>query len=131
MLVRQLTDACGSYLYSSDEFVYKVPNPYAEDRYLYFISDQPRLLKTIRNSWSSKVKKLWVCFHCNCLIIFCSVMGMKYLGHIIEDLYLTETSTGSGLMRVPKLKYKHIHSTSFSKMRVGLRSCPSEYYQLS
>ena len=55
-------------LLSSDEFAYKVPNPYAEDRYLYLISDPPHLLKTIRNSWSSKVRKLWVCF-LSCIII--------------------------------------------------------------
>ena len=42
------------------EMIYKVPNPYATDRQLYFISDPPHLLKTIRNSWYNKRRNLWV-----------------------------------------------------------------------
>lgn len=33
--------------------VYKVQNPYSEDRDLYFISDPPHLMKTVRNAWSN------------------------------------------------------------------------------
>ena len=42
---------------------YKVQNPFAEEqsRPLFFISDPPHLLKTIRNSWYSKKRNLWVC----------------------------------------------------------------------
>ena len=43
-----------------EEMVYKVPNPYAVDRELYFISDPPHLLKTIRNCWYNSKRKLWV-----------------------------------------------------------------------
>ena len=45
-----------------DGVVYKVPNPFASDssRFLYFISDPPHLLKTIRNSWCNKKRRLWV-----------------------------------------------------------------------
>ena len=36
------------------DIVYKVTNPYSEDRRsLYFVSDPPHLLKTIRNRWSN------------------------------------------------------------------------------
>lgn len=43
------------------EVVYKVVNPYApEKRYLYFISDPPHLLKTVRNAWSNSKRHLWV-----------------------------------------------------------------------
>lgn len=44
------------------EVIYKVPNPFALDssRYLYFISDPPHLLKTIRNSWCNTKRHLWV-----------------------------------------------------------------------
>lgn len=43
------------------EFTYRVPNPYASDcRFLYFISDPPHLLKTIRNSLFNSKRKLWV-----------------------------------------------------------------------
>ena len=41
--------------------VYKVPNVYAsEPCFLYFISDPPHLIKTIRNSWNNRKRKLWV-----------------------------------------------------------------------
>ena len=44
-----------------NEMLYKVPNVFAKDgRHLYFISDPPHLLKTIRNSWSSNNRNLWV-----------------------------------------------------------------------
>lgn len=43
------------------EITYKVVNPYAvRKRYLYFISDPPHLLKTIRNAWVSAKRNLWV-----------------------------------------------------------------------
>jgi len=42
--------------------LYKVPNIYSPDpsRYLYFISDPPHLIKTTRNCWASKTRKLEV-----------------------------------------------------------------------
>ena len=47
------------------DMVYKVPNPYASDsRFLYFISDPPHLLKTIRNSWCNSKRNLWVRSSC-------------------------------------------------------------------
>ena len=47
---------------AKDEMVYKVPNPFAREgpRDLHFISDPLHLLKTIRNSWNSNKRKLWV-----------------------------------------------------------------------
>ena len=46
---------------SSDELIYKVPNVFADDkRDLYFISDPPHLLKTIRNSFYNPKRTLWV-----------------------------------------------------------------------
>jgi len=50
----------------SDEICYKTPNPYTDEkRDIYFISDVPHLLKTIRNCWSHSFahgcfRKLWV-----------------------------------------------------------------------
>ena len=38
----------------------------------------------------------------------------------LEELYLLDTTSGNGLRLVPKLKYEHIHLTTFSKMRVDL-----------
>ena len=41
--------------------VYKVANPYASDgRFLYFFSDPPHLIKTVRNAWASNKRSLWV-----------------------------------------------------------------------
>ena len=44
------------------ELVHKVSNPYAipEERYLFFFSDVPHLLKTTRNAWASKKCQLCV-----------------------------------------------------------------------
>ena len=44
-----------------DEITYKVYNPHAPDgRFLYFFSDAPHLIKTVRNAWESKKGPLWV-----------------------------------------------------------------------
>ena len=45
-----------------EELIYKVPNLFASDgpRFLYFISDPPHLIKTIRNSFCNSKRKLWV-----------------------------------------------------------------------
>ena len=41
---------------------YKVVNPFTdEDRFLYFFSDPPHLLKTVRNAWANPKRTLWVC----------------------------------------------------------------------
>ncbi len=41
--------------------VHKVVNPYSpEKRPLFFISDPPHLIKTVRNSWSSNKRLMWV-----------------------------------------------------------------------
>ena len=51
---------------SSSDIVYKVQNPYASDeRDIYFISDVPHLIKTVRNAWSNsfghnQARALWV-----------------------------------------------------------------------
>ena len=54
---------------SKRETVYKVQNQYAdEERYIYFISDPPHLLKTTRNCFAnsfahSQTRKLWVSYY--------------------------------------------------------------------
>ena len=45
----------------SADIVFKVLNPYSkEKRDLFFFSDPPHLVKTIRNCWQSKHRSLWV-----------------------------------------------------------------------
>ena len=40
---------------------HKVFNPYSSDgRFLYFLSDPPHLIKTVRNAWASNKRSLWV-----------------------------------------------------------------------
>lgn len=53
---------------AKDNICYKTKNPYADEdqeRYVYFVSDVPHLLKTVRNCWShlhshGNTRKLWV-----------------------------------------------------------------------
>ena len=53
---------------SGEDMVYKTMNPYAdEDRPVFFISDPPHLIKTVRNCWANSyshswTRKLWVKF---------------------------------------------------------------------
>ena len=56
----------------SKELVYRIPNVFASEgeRFLYFISDPPHLIKTIRNSWYNKKRRLWVRLrYCTFLLI--------------------------------------------------------------
>lgn len=42
---------------------HKLLNPYSPEpgrKYIYFVSDPPHLIKTVRNSWASKKRDLWV-----------------------------------------------------------------------
>eukprot|EP00731_Ephydatia_muelleri_P000027 Em0001g27a len=87
-------------------FVYKVPNPYSVDnRFLYFVSDPPHLVKTMRNCFMSR--RLW----CN---------EKDILWSHVQKLYEADTASMCGIRLVPKLRYEHISLTSFSKMRVDL-----------
>lgn len=48
-------------IHGSTEFVYKTLNPYTlEDRPVFFFSDPPHLIKTVRNCWSSNKRLMWV-----------------------------------------------------------------------
>ena len=42
---------------------YKITNPYT-NKEIFFFSDPPHLLKTIRNAFASPIRSLWVCFIC-------------------------------------------------------------------
>ena len=54
------------------ELVHKVVNPFATERFVYFFSDPPHLLKTVRNAWHNMKRQLWVSnfassvFTCRC-----------------------------------------------------------------
>ena len=113
----------------SSDLVYKVQNPFAQEkRFLFFFSDPPHLLKTIRNCWQSKHRTLEVCclftffFICNhaCCSITQQNNGKSISWSHLTKLYHRDTSPGMGIRMVPKLKFEHISLASFSKMRVDL-----------
>ena len=114
----------------SSKFVYKVLNPYATgEHHLFFFSDPPHLIKTVRNSWSNNKRLMWVSIG---FLPFTTCWVLNFLvpqfdgNHIqwshLMDLYqwCRSNTTTPGLTIVPKLKYEHIYLTSFSKMRVDL-----------
>ena len=46
---------------SPSDVLYKVYNPYSTSgQFLYFVSDPPHLIKTVRNAWANKKRRLWV-----------------------------------------------------------------------
>eukprot|EP00731_Ephydatia_muelleri_P018846 Em0011g886a len=86
----------------------KIVNPHAPERSIFFFSDPPHLIKTVRNCWLNR--RMW----CN---------GKEILWSHLKELYELENDpakTVPGMRIVPKLKYEHIHLIPFSKMRVDL-----------
>ena len=123
----------------STEMLYKVPNPYAEDkRPLYFISDPPHLIKTARNCWRNRI--LWVSQSHNALLYFTFYTLLiqcndNYISwDHLKELYRADVQPGMGVRMVPKLKLEHIQLSAFSKMRVDLAAqvdnCSSVYKPL-
>ena len=48
-------------LHGKKDDPFEVLNPYLSDnRYIYFFSDPPHLIKTVQNCWASKRRLLWV-----------------------------------------------------------------------
>ena len=51
-------------MHSTEPITYKTPNPYCEERNIYFFADVPHLMKTTRNCWSHSstngTRNLWV-----------------------------------------------------------------------
>ena len=92
------------------DVIYKVLNMYATDRYIFFFSDAPHLLKTCRNClfhsgsgrhsrlmWNNGKELLWT--------------------HISSAFYQDQEN---GLHLMPRLSVEHIELNSYSVMRVGL-----------
>ena len=122
---------------STDTVPYRMENVYTDDdRNIYFMSDVPHLLKTTRNCWANssahnRSRHLWVSrillkaamkiFYT--LFWFLQINGMEISWQHLVRVY--EANTGQhtdtpGLVLLPKVKYEHIHLTSYSKMRVDL-----------
>ena len=92
------------------DVIYKVLNMYATDRYIYFFSDAPHLLKTCRN----------------CLFHSGSGRHSRLMWNNGKELLWTHISSAfhqdqqNGLHLMPRLSMEHIELNSYSVMRVGL-----------
>eukprot|EP00794_Sanderia_malayensis_P001207 gene1207-583_t len=92
------------------DVIYKVQNMYATDRYIFFFSDAPHLLKTSRN----------------CLLNSGSGRHSRFMWNNGNDLLWTHISSAfyqdqeNGLHLMPRLSVDHIELNSYSVMRVSL-----------
>lgn len=113
---------------------HKTRNIYSTDnRWLYFISDPPHLLKTVRNCWSHSgkdgtrhMKVKYYIYLNGVLALLVSLLQLhdqyiewEQLKQLHSKLTAT-THSSQGLSLVPKLKREHLELTSFSRMRVDL-----------
>ena len=125
---------------AKSEVTYKVPNPYtSEKRDIYFISDVPHLIRTVRNCWSNsfchnQARALWVRCHDHANNIQCHVAICSFALIALTVCFVDQRTTHqlgtlkclynkkstSGLHLLPKLTYEHIYLNSYSRMRVYL-----------
>ena len=95
--------------------VHQAVNPYSMNgsNIVYFFSDPPHLMKTVRNSLANsrpgRSRLMW-----NGMDI-----TWRHLLQLEEELRHCSVTSG-GLSVAPKLKREHFHLTSYSKMRVDL-----------
>ena len=65
--------------------VYKTVNRFCRERYIYFMSDVPHLIKTTRNCWySSKsggARYMWVCAQCYTILVYS--VTMYIVAHVV------------------------------------------------
>ena len=97
---------------AEDTFIYRANNIFAKDeqRHLYFFSDAPHLLKTIRNNLANsgaglKTRYLW------------NKDKDMLWSHVVQCY---QKDCAMQVRRLPKISRDHIYLTSFSKMRVNL-----------
>ena len=91
---------------------YRTRNPFDKDRFLYFISDPPHLLKTARNCISNSYshfnsRRLW------------NHGDISWM-HIVQLYEDYNELSPKGLRLCPKLRRVHIDLTPFSRMNVSL-----------
>ena len=87
-----------------DNVVYHTPNPYAENRNVYFISDPPHLIKTARNCFSNSHS------HKNSRSMWNNDKSISWM-HIV-DLF-NNYCVGGVYSLCPKLTRAHIDLTIF------------------
>eukprot|EP00794_Sanderia_malayensis_P012456 gene12456-13744_t len=92
------------------EVVYRAVNLFAPDRYMFFFSDAPHLMKTARNNLSNSgsgksSRLLWN-------------SGQHIIWNHMKHIY--EEDLDCGLKLLPKLTSDHVNITPYSAMRVHL-----------
>ena len=93
------------------DVVYKTKNLFSDDnRYIYFISDPPHLVKTARNCLSKSGTAKGTRFMWN--------GGLFLIWNHISDIFYEDQECG--LQLLPKLTYEHINLTPYSIMNVRL-----------
>ena len=92
------------------DVIYRTINLFSRDRYIYFVSDVPHLLKTARNCLFNSGSGTCSRFMWN--------DGMHLLWSHIREMFYDDIN--HGLHIFPKLTYDHINLTSYSKMNVRL-----------
>jgi len=92
------------------DVTYRVVNLFSPERYIYFVSDPPHLIKTARNCLSNSGSG-------KCSRFMWNNDGFILWSHIQEMFY---DDQNHGLHLLPKLSYDHIHLTSYSIMNVRL-----------
>lgn len=91
------------------DIVYKTPNIFAVNRFIYFFADSPHLMKTARNCLYNSGSGSCSRYMWN--------DGKHLLFRHISDLYYRDQEFG--LHVLPKLTLDHIVLTSYSKMKVS------------
>ena len=92
------------------DVTYRTRNRFSVDRFIYFISDPPHLIKTMRNclyssGYGRSARLMWNA-------------GNDILWKHVTDIYYEDLDCG--LQLLPKLTNDHINLTSYSKMNVKL-----------
>lgn len=116
---------------SADLVSYRMENATNDDRKMYFMSDVPHLQKTTWNCWansnahsqrrhlgfSSLLNGVTIMDSHN-MLCFEQINGKEISWQHLVRVY--EATDTPGLILLPRVKYEHIHLTSYSKMRVEL-----------
>lgn len=95
---------------SDKDVCYRTINMFAPDRYIYFFSDAPHLIKTARNCLSNSGSGSCTRYMWN--------NGFYVIWQHIMQMYNQDVD--NGLKLLPKFTYEHIHLNPYSKMRVNL-----------
>lgn len=95
---------------AEDDLCYRTINLYAPQRYIYFFSDAPHLVKTTRNC-------LYSSGHGSCTRYMWNDRNYVLWQHIVQLFY---QDVENGLKLMPRLTYDHIKLNSYSTMRESL-----------